>query len=102
MRTLMIILWGIVCLLVIGAFVDVAYGRDPAQVREFRKTHACPATGKLTGACPGWVVDHMIPLCAGGPDDPINMQWQDEATSFRKDIQERALCKRMQSCPQTH
>jgi len=25
---------------------------------------------------PGYVVDHVVPLCAGGADAPSNMQWQ--------------------------
>ena len=66
--------------------------RDPAQVALFRKTHACPSTGKFTGACPGWVVDHRYPLCAGGKDEPANMAWQDKTASFDKDRIERELC----------
>lgn len=49
--------------------------RDRAQVRAFRAEHPCPATGRTRGACPGWHVDHVIALCAGGPDRPSNMQW---------------------------
>jgi len=52
-----------------------AHARDRAQVRAFRAVHPCPATGQPRGACPGWHVDHVIALCAGGPDDPGNMQW---------------------------
>lgn len=78
----------------------MAWGRDAGQVREFRKNNPCPATGKTSGACPGWVVDHMIPLCAGGPDTPDNMQWQDKATSLRKDKYERQLCTNIKKyCP---
>lgn len=76
----------------------VALARDPAQVRAFRKDHPCPATNQTTGACPGWVVDHMIPLCAGGPDDPANMQWQDYALSKQKDKFEVELCGRIKKC----
>lgn len=36
---------------------------------------ACPATGLHRGACPGWQVDHIVALCAGGPDKRANMQW---------------------------
>lgn len=49
--------------------------RDRAQVRAFRSEHACPSTGLHRGACPGYHVDHITPLCAGGPDRPDNMQW---------------------------
>jgi len=49
--------------------------RSPAAVREFRKQHACPATASVRGACPGFQVDHIVPLCAGGEDAAANMQW---------------------------
>lgn len=49
--------------------------RSRAEVRAFRAEHPCPATGRARGACPGWQVDHIRPLCAGGEDRPRNMQW---------------------------
>ncbi|WP_258007451.1 HNH endonuclease signature motif containing protein [Alicycliphilus denitrificans] len=49
--------------------------RDRNEVRAFRAEHPCPATGRIRGACPGYHVDHVIPLCAGGLDRPVNMQW---------------------------
>lgn len=49
--------------------------RDRAEVRAFRLEHPCPATGRTRGACPGYQVDHTIPLCAGGPDKRENMFW---------------------------
>src|SRR5262245_10518295 len=42
----------------------------------FERSHPCPATGRAYGSCPGYVVDHVIPLKRGGPDAPSNMQWQ--------------------------
>lgn len=82
-----------VILLVVLLCVPVlAEARDPAQVRAFRATHACPSTGKMTGACPGWVVDHAYPLCAGGADLPSNMTWQETRQSYIKDRIERELC----------
>ena len=44
--------------------------------REFQLEHPCPSTGKRYGACPGYVKDHVDPLCNGGPDAVANMQWQ--------------------------
>ena len=28
----------------------------------FKKAHPCPSTGKTTGACAGWQMNHVIPL----------------------------------------
>jgi hypothetical protein len=67
-------------------------GRDPKQVAAFRKVDACPATKKTTGACPGWVVDHVVPLCWGGADSPLNMAWQEAKMSYKKDVFEREAC----------
>lgn len=82
----------LVALLLIASAAAAAEPRDPAQVRAFRKTHACPATDRFTGPCPGWVVDHAYPLCAGGKDLPSNMQWQETRQSYIKDRIERELC----------
>jgi hypothetical protein len=70
-----------------------AEARDPRQVTAFRRHNPCPKTHKLTGACPGWVVDHFKPLCAGGADLPSNMRWQEYRASLIKDAQERRLCR---------
>ena len=43
-------------------------------------------------ARPGYVVDHIVPLCAGGADAPSNMQWQTVEDAKVKDRQERATC----------
>jgi hypothetical protein len=41
----------------------------------FKRIHPCPATGKPTGACPGWAIDHVVPLAVGGCDAVPNLQW---------------------------
>lgn len=58
----------------------------------FMRANPCPPTGKHSGACKGWVVDHIVPLCAGGPDKPDNMQWQTVADAKLKDKIERGQC----------
>lgn len=83
----------IAALLMVGA----SEARDRNQVRHFRAHNACPATGKTTGACPGYVVDHVVPLCASGPDTPANMQWQTVADSKAKDRREVRYCARLRS-----
>ena len=52
------------------------YIRHGWQKREFRKERTCLFTEKTTGACPGWVIDHILALKLGGADLPANMQWQ--------------------------
>lgn len=59
--------------------------RSAQQKAAFRKSHPCPSTGKSTGACPGYVVDHKVALKRGGADAPQNMQWQTKAAAKAKD-----------------
>ncbi len=68
--------------------------RSTAQRAAFVQAHHCPSTGRARGSCPGYVVDHIVPLCAGGADRPRNMQWQTIADAKAKDKEERALCRR--------
>lgn len=49
--------------------------RSTAQRAMFVRDWPCPATHEVTGSCPGWAVDHIIPLAVGGCDAPQNMQW---------------------------
>lgn len=67
--------------------------RSAASKYQFRKLNPCPSTGEQRGACPGHVVDHIVPLCAGGQDTPENMQWQTVAAAKKKDIEERRQCR---------
>jgi len=83
----------IALLLLLLMFAQDASARSAAKVREFRNEPPCPATGLRRGACRGWVVDHIIPLCAGGADDPRNMQWQERHESLVKDVEERRTCR---------
>ena len=90
MNKLAILLLLVVALAPARALVN----RDPAQVRQFRRDHACPATGQFRGPCPGWVVDHIIPLCLGGVDEPRNMQFQSKAEGLAKDKLEWEACRK--------
>lgn len=49
--------------------------RSSTVIRQFRARWACPSTGYYFGACPGWQIDHVIPLATGGCDSIINLQW---------------------------
>ena len=54
-----------------------AEAREPRS-HSARATFQClyqgPSTGRPRGACPGYIIDHVTPLCAGRADDPLNMQ----------------------------
>jgi hypothetical protein len=68
--------------------------RSSAMRSAFQHRSPCPSTGYATGACPGYVIDHVVPLCANGADLPSNMQWQTVADAKRKDGVERKSCAR--------
>jgi hypothetical protein len=63
--------------------------RDQNQRAIFKATHRCPSTGKSSGSCPGYKVDHICPLECCGKDNPGNMQWQSNADAKAKDAWER-------------
>ena len=86
--------WAIL-LLVLACLPASAAPRSQAEVRAFRAAHPCPATGRARGACTGWEVDHIRPLCAGGPDHRSNLQWiRKEDHRFKTFVDVRE-CRRM-------
>ena len=51
----------------------------------FKRMHPCPSTGRSSGPCPGYIIDHVKALKHGGLDDPSNMQWQTVGEARLKD-----------------
>lgn len=49
--------------------------RSKAVLRAFQRLYPCPSTGLTTGACPGWAINHTIPLACGGCDSVSNLDW---------------------------
>jgi hypothetical protein len=68
--------------------------RSREATREFQREHPCPSTGRLSGACPGYTKDHVIPLACGGPDAVSNLQWQTVRDAKANDHWERRMCGR--------
>jgi hypothetical protein len=68
--------------------------RSASVKREFQLTHPCPATGRISGACPGYVKDHILQLACGGPDAVANLQWQTIRDAKAKDNWETKGCTR--------
>lgn len=85
--------WCLVVALSLAAPAVMAGPRSPAARAEFVKANPCPATGKR-GACPGWEVDHVVPLKCDGPDTPANMQWLTVEQHREKTRRESGLCRR--------
>ena len=59
--------------------------RSRVATGAFKKQSPCPSTGKTSGSCPGYVIDHVKPLKRGGADAPGNMQWQTKEAAKAKD-----------------
>lgn len=66
--------------------------RSSAAKTAFKRISPCPATGRSTGPCPGYIIDHIKPLACGGADAPSNMQWQTKSAAKAKDAWERDDC----------
>lgn len=74
--------------------------RSASEKFAFRLEHPCPSTGAHRGACPGYVVDHHVALCVGGPDARENMRWMTAAAATAKDRWEcrAGWQERLQAC----
>lgn len=73
--------------------------RNGAARHAFAQSVPCPSTGQNRLPCPGHIIDHVIPLCAGGPDLPSNMQWQTVDAAKAKDRVERDQCRAAKTKP---
>lgn len=88
----------VICLvLCLGApqVVEARIARDRKEVRAFRHENPCPSTGLKLGACPGYHVDHIIALCAGGADKRGNMQWITREDHRFKTLVDVKECRRL-------
>lgn len=74
-----------------GAVNDPRYCGEPARdksgkikrsqtvLKNFTAVFPCPSTLQNTSSCPGWAIDHTIPLASGGCDSPANLTWLPDA-----------------------
>lgn len=81
-----------ILLLLAPSFVFASPHRSSHARTAFKHASPCPATGRSTGTCPGYVIDHVVPLACGGPDSPGNLQWQTTTEARAKDRWERKGC----------
>lgn len=68
-----------------STYYQLTITRCRSHREAFRALYPCPSTGRTRGRCPGYVIDHIVPLKRGGLDDPSNMQWQTVAAARAKD-----------------
>lgn len=72
-------------LLIMPLHSHAKYPRSSAVKAEFQRANPCPSTGQRRGACAGFVKDHRIGLCVGGPDTADNLRWMDVKSAKAKD-----------------
>jgi hypothetical protein len=82
-------------LLLAAALAQAGEYRSPVLRAEFQRLEPCPSTGLTRGACPGYQVDHAVPLCLGGPrvDTISNLQWLSVEAHKRKTVEDVRLCR---------
>jgi hypothetical protein len=89
--------WVVASVLALLLGVGVAEARIPrssSAVAAFKRANPCPLNGAKRGACPGYEVDHVEPLCIGGPDTPENMQWLTHLEHRQKTRRDVLRCRR--------
>ena len=60
----------------------------------FKVNEPCPAGYKAYEACPGWQIDHVIPLVCGGCDSVSNMQWlPTDLKRFKDALEQGVYCR---------
>jgi hypothetical protein len=72
---------------------NMKIARSAAVLNEFKRHNPCPSTDRRTGSCPGYVIDHIEPLCNCGRDAVDNLQWQTIEDGKVKDRWERRICR---------
>jgi hypothetical protein len=90
----------LLCLLALAATAQPIQ-RSAAEVRAFRAENPCPATGRRSGPCKGWAVDHIKALCAGGEDKPHNMQWIENPDHRFKTLVDVRECRKLKKLANT-
>ena len=84
----------ICCVALTPSLASAREYRSSTVKHEFQRLHPCPSTGRTTGACPGYIKDHIRALDCGGPDAVSNLQWQTVEAAKAKDRWETKGCRR--------
>ena len=92
----------LIAMLALAPIVDAKQPRSASAKHQFRKANPCLTSSHTRGKCPGYVIDHVTPLCAGGADMPVNMQWQtvhDARVKDREEVRQCAAYRRARNVP---
>ena len=60
---------------------------------QFKKSHPCPSTGK-SGACPGYVIDHVVPLKRGQYTEAAALWSVSTSTRQRNELRSQSRSRR--------
>jgi hypothetical protein len=90
----------IVMALLFSAVAHARIQRSAAEVLAFKRANPCPSTQLRRDACPGYQVDHVMPLCAGGADKTENLQWLTVADHRVKTQKDLRVCRYLRKARQ--
>ena len=79
--------------LALVSFTAAGADRSRSLRAEFQRLNPCPSTGETRGACYGFEVDHLQPICAGGRDEMDNLQWLSIEAHREKTRRDVAACR---------
>lgn len=92
-------IWLLLLLAFVAPLATAKLPRSIAEAAAFKRSMPCPANGLHRGPCPGHQVDHIIALCAGGPDKSNNMQWLAVETHRNKTRLDIKVCRAIKQGP---
>jgi len=70
---------------------DGSIYRRSAVAAAYKRIWPCPSTHEKYGPCPGWSVNHAVPLACGGKDEVSNMLWMRNDAKKIQDSYERII-----------
>ena len=70
---------------------DGTIKRSTTVINAYKRIWPCPSTHLTTGSCPGWALNHAVPLSCGGKDEVSNLLWMRDDAKKIQDSYERII-----------